>query len=168
MKQTNKVWCGVLLIGLGLQSLTVSGQNLTHTLKATLVTTPPVCTLNSGQQSTVTFGEVLLPRIDGKAYQQALPLTLNCEALANNSLTLTLQGDAVAPNFGREGILKTGNPALGLVFYAGETFQPIATGIAVTYPNLPKLTVAPVMSAVIPVTDGGNFTASATLKVEYR
>ncbi|WP_447887511.1 fimbrial protein [Serratia fonticola] len=137
--------------------------NLTLTIHA-----PPECTLNNNQQQVVHFGDVLLTRIDGNNYKHPVPLSLVCTNLAKNDLSLTLQGDATS--FSSNGALKTSNDKLGVVFYVNNTRQAINQPFAINYTTLPTLEVAPVKDAAASYldTDGGYFSASATLKVDYQ
>ena len=134
----------------------------------TLVVTPPQCILNNNNQAAVHFGDMLLTRIDGNAYMQSLPLSLTCTNLAKNELTFTLVGDPTS--FGSNGALKTSNDKLGIVFYVNDVRQAINQAVDVSYTALPSLKAAPVKNntASFNNTDGGYFTALATLKVNYQ
>lgn len=138
-------------------------------LYGTLVVTPPECVLNNNNQVPIHFGDILLTRIDGDAYRQSLPLSnFDCTDLVKNTLTFTFIGDPTS--FNSNGALKTSNNKLGIVFYVNGTRQPINEPVNVNYTALPSLTVAPVKNsgASFINTDGGNFTALATLKVNYQ
>lgn len=137
-------------------------------LYGNLVVTPPECILNNNNQAAIHFGDILLTRIDGNNYLQTLPLSLSCTGLAKNNLTLTLEGNATL--FNSEGALKTSNNKLGIAFYVNNVRQAINQPVNINYTSLPSLKVAPIknMTASFINTDGGTFTALATLKVNYQ
>lgn len=141
---------------------------LATTLSGTLVVTPPECILNNGQQQSVHFGDILLTRIDGSSYKRPVPLSLTCTNLAKNGLKMTLQGDATT--FSSSGALKTSNGKLGVAFYVNNTRQAINQPLNMSYTTLPTLEVAPVKDTAASYrdTDGGYFSALATLKVDYQ
>lgn len=146
----------------------VTAAPLTSRLMGTLVVTPPECLLNNNNQESVHFGDILLTRIDGTNYTRSVPLALNCTALAKDGLRLTLQGDITT--FNSSGALKTDNPKLGIAFYVNGTRQAMNQPFNVNYATLPTLDMAPVKSSTASYndTDGGYFTALATLKVDYQ
>lgn len=159
------------LAGLGL--LMVWGSQamaapLATTLSGTLVVTPPECILNSNQQQSIHFGDILLTRIDGSNYKRPVPLSLTCSNLVKNGLKMTLQGDATT--FNSSGALKTSNGKVGVAFYVNNTRQAINQALNISYTALPTLEVAPVKDAAASYrdTDGGYFSALATLKVDYQ
>ncbi|NCG54969.1 fimbrial protein [Serratia fonticola] len=137
-------------------------------LHGNLVVTPPECILNSSVQQSVHFGDILLTRIDGSNYKRPVPLTLSCSNLVKNNLKMTLLGEATS--FSSGGALKTSNNKLGVAFYVNGTRQAINQPVAISYTSLPTLEAAPVKngSASYSDTDGGYFTALATLKVDYQ
>lgn len=141
---------------------------LAATLSGTLVVTPPECILNNNQQQVVHFGDILLTRIDGSNYKRPVPLSLTCTNLAKNGLKMTLQGEATT--FTSSGALKTSNGKLGVAFYVNNTRQAINQALNISYTTLPTLEVAPVKDTAASYrdTDGGYFSALATLKVDYQ
>lgn len=153
--------CGLM------SSQTVFG--LGANLYGNLVVTPPECFLNNNSQETVHFGDILLTRIDGNNYKRPVPFNLTCTNLAKNTLKLTLQGDATS--FNSNGALKTNeNAKLGIAFYINNTRQAINQPINFNYAILPTIEAAPVKNTTASFidTDGGYFTALATLKVDYQ
>ncbi|EIU7559091.1 MULTISPECIES: fimbrial protein [Providencia] len=143
-----------------------SGMGLN--LSGNLVVTPPECILNNGQQQAIHFNDILLTRIDGSNYLQPLTFQLTCTQLAKNSIKLTIKGDATS--FNSNGALKTSNTKLGVAFYVNDVRQRINESINVNYTALPTIKVAPVknLTASYSNTDGGVFSALATLKVDYQ
>lgn len=149
--------------------LSVKAAEFDIGFKGTLVVTPPECILNGGNQSLIGFGDVLLTRLDGHHYQQTLPLNLSCSAsLAKPALTMMLVGESTI--FNSNGALKTSNDKLGIVFYVNDERQPINQPVNILYTSLPSLKAAPIKDSATGFNerDGGSFSASATLKVNYQ
>ncbi|MEY0692330.1 fimbrial protein [Providencia rettgeri] len=142
-------------------------SSLTVEFNGNLIITPPECILNNSQKSMIHFGDILLSRIDGVNYKHKLPFELTCTNLAMNNLTLSTQGD---PSNFNNGILKTSNPKLGLSFYINGIKQDINKKINFNYLELPSLEVSPVQNVATSFdgSDGGDFTALATLNVDYQ
>lgn len=136
-------------------------------INGNLIVTPPECILNNNQKEMIHFGDILLSRIDGMNYKHNLSLELNCTNLVKNNLTLSIQGD---PSSFNAGVLKTSNKKLGLIFYMNGVKQDINKKINIKYLDLPSLEVSPVknISSDFDDTDGGDFTALATLNVDYQ
>lgn len=158
-------WVFALFELMGNQTAFGLGANL----YGNLVVTPPECLLNNNSQETVHFGNILLTRIDGNNYKRSVPFNLTCTNLAKNTLKLTLQGDATS--FNSNGALKTNeNAKLGIAFFINDTRQAINQPVNFNYGTLPKIDAAPVKSSTASFvdTDGGYFTALATLKVDYQ
>lgn len=132
-----------------------------------LIITPPECILNNDKKEMIHFGDILLTRIDGVNYKHKLPFELSCTNLVKNNLTLSIQGEA--SNFAN-GTLRTSNSKLGMNFYINGVKQDINKKVNVKYLELPLLEVAPVknINSNFEDTDGGDFTAFATLKVDYQ
>lgn len=141
--------------------------SLTVGFNGNLISTPPECILNNSQKSMVHFDDILLSRIDGVNYKHTLTFELTCTNLAMNNLALSIQGD---PSNFNNGILKTSNPKLGLSFYINGIKQDINKKINFNYLELPSLEVSPVKNtnSSFDDTDGGDFTALATLNVDYQ
>ncbi|CAI0971856.1 fimbrial protein [Serratia fonticola] len=163
-RQVGAICLLMTALGMTLPQAQANTVNLNLTLT---ILAPSECTLNNNQQQVVHFGDILLTRIDGNNYKRPVPLSLTCTNLAKNDLALTLQGDAAS--FSSNGALKTSNDKLGVVFYVNNTRQAINQPFAINYTTLPTLEVAPVKDAAASYldTDGGYFSASATLRVEY-
>lgn len=154
---------------LALSAMTFSSaQALNIRLGGNLIVTPPECFLNSNQQESVHFGDILLTRIDGNEYKRPVPFELTCINLAKNTLKMTLQGEATA--FNSNGALKTDNAKLGVAFFVNNVRQPINQLINFTYTALPTIEAVPVKNSTANYsdTDGGDFTALATVKVDYQ
>lgn len=165
MKQLNVLFSVCMLFGIFSQC---DALTLNIGLKGRLLVTPPECILNNNQQEVVHFGDILLPRIDGVEYKHLVPMTLSCTGLVKNTLKMTLVGTGTS--FTSNGALATSNSKLGLAFYVNNVRQAINQPFNVTYTILPPLEVAPIKNsgANFSNTDGGFFTAQATLKIDYQ
>lgn len=137
-------------------------------LHGNLINSPPDCIVNNNQSEVVHFGDILLTRINGENYKRSVPLKLSCNHLLKNSLKMTLQGDTTS--FEYNGALKTSNEKLGIIFFVGDKRKAINQPIMIDYNSLPKLEAAPIKNdkANYSEIDGGYFTASSTLKIEYQ
>lgn len=157
-----------IVLSISLLIILGDAESLGLNLTGNLVVTPPECILNNNQQQIIHFSDILLTRIDGSNYQQTLIFNLTCTQLAKNLIKLTIQGDETS--FNSYGALKTSNTKLGVAFYINDVHQAINQPVNVNYTALPTIKVAPVknMAANYSNTDGGAFTALATLKVEYQ
>lgn len=157
----------LLMTAFGMTLPQAQANTVNLELSLTIIAAPE-CTLNNNQQQVVHFGDVLLTRIDGNNYKRPVPLSLACTNLSKNDLRMTLQGDATT--FSSNGALKTSNDKLGVVFYVNNTRQAINQPFAINYTALPTLEVAPVKDTAASYldTDGGDFSAFATLKVDYQ
>lgn len=126
---------------------------------------PPPCTINNNQTIRVDFGdEVMTTRIDGVNYKQAIAYSLNCEIQKSNNLKMSIQGGTAG--FGT-GLLSTNKSDLGIALYYGTQQLNINTWFNYTYPNQPVLYAVPVKRSGATLT-GGEFTASATLLIDYQ
>lgn len=126
---------------------------------------PPPCTINNNQTIRMDFGdEVMTTRIDGVNYKQAIVYSLNCDIQKSNDLKMSIQGGTVG--FGT-GLLSTNKADLGIALYYGAQRLNINTWFNYTYPNQPVLYAVPVKRNGTTLT-GGEFTASATLLIDYQ
>jgi type 1 fimbria pilin len=126
---------------------------------------PPPCTINNNQTIRVDFGdEVMTTRIDGVNYKQTIAYSLNCEIQKSNALKMSIQGNTAG--FGT-GLLRTNKSDLGIALYYETQRLNINTWFNYTYPNQPVLYAVPVKRSGATLT-GGEFTASATLLIDYQ
>lgn len=126
---------------------------------------PPPCTINNNQTIRVDFGdEVMTTRIDGINYKQTIVYSLNCDIQKSNNLKMSIQGGTAG--FGT-GYLSTNKSDLGIALYYGTQRLNINTWFNYTYPNQPVLYAVPVKRSGATLT-GGEFTASATLLIDYQ
>lgn len=165
MKRLNVSFSVCMLLGIFSQC---DALTLNVGLEGRLLINPPECILNNDQQEVVHFGDILLPRIDGVEYKHLVPMSLSCTGLVKNILKMTLVGTGTS--FTSNGALATSNSKLGLAFYVNDVRQAINQPFNVAYTTLPSLEVAPIKNsgANFSNTDGGFFTAQATLKIDYQ
>lgn len=138
--------------------------NTTITVKVTIVSPPP-CTINANSTLDVTFGnDVIISHIDGSYKKQPVPYSVVCKNMPKNAMKLQVQGTAAGFN---ASILKTNKNTMGIALLRNGNPQPVNSWIAFTYPNLPTLEAVLVRQAGATL-DGGDFSAGATMKVEYQ
>lgn len=137
----------------------------TVTVKVTVLAPLP-CVLNEKQPIEIDFGnEVMTTRIDGTNYRQKVGYTLTCSGQGKNAMRLQIKGvgaafDATA--------LQTNVNGLAIAFE-----QPVGKRLPVNgwanfdYPNLPDLYAVPVRKNGVELPTG-EFTAAATLRVDYQ
>lgn len=161
----NRRWKALALSGLLLlcpQALRAENANLQLNL---VITAPPDCA-SSPDPIIVDFGDVLSTRIDGVGYKKTqLVYALNCSAPASNLLKMTLEGLSA----GFSGALRTNIANLGIAFYRDSARVNLssASGLSFTNGSPPNLYAVPIKAAGATLTTGGNFSASATMKIDY-
>ncbi|AOE99969.1 MULTISPECIES: fimbrial protein [Serratia] len=156
---------GRALIGLaGLLALGLPPAQATTVNVRVTVLSPP-CIINGGRPIEVDFGdEVMTTRIDGVNYRRAVSYTLTCSGQSSNGLKLQVQGTAS----GFDGqLLRTSKDGLGIALMSGGRRWPINQWLNFTYPTAPTLEAVPVKSATAKLA-AGEFTAGATMKVDYQ
>ncbi|EMH4216657.1 fimbrial protein [Serratia marcescens] len=136
------------------------------TIKVTVtIVAPPPCVINNNNLIEVNFGnDVMTTRIDGSYKKQPVVYSVECKNAPNNAMKLQIQG--VSAGFDSE-VLKTNKDGLGVALLRNGNRQPINTWVNFTYPNLPTLEAVPVKQAGATLS-GGEFSAGATMKVEYQ
>ncbi|MCK1144924.1 fimbrial protein [Providencia vermicola] len=156
----------LLFLGLLISNSYAASYNLT--IKGNLKIESPECLLNTNSQKSVSFGDVLLTRLNGANYKQTIPFELTCHNILKNNLKLKVIGNPT--RFNSYGGLSTSNSKIGIVFYIDSIQQPINTLLDFNYNHLPNIEVAPIkdMSANFSDTDGGQFSATAMLQIEYQ
>lgn len=138
--------------------------NVPVNIRGTIILPPP-CIINNNQTIRVDFGdEVMTTRVDGANYKQAISYSLNCEIQKSNSLKMSIQGSPTSFN---SGLLGTNKNDLGIALYHETQQLNINTWFNYTYPNQPVLYAVPVKRGGATLT-GGEFTASATLLIDYQ
>ncbi|MEL5445946.1 fimbrial protein [Serratia ureilytica] len=136
----------------------------TVSVKVTVLAPLP-CVLNGNQPIEVNFGdEVLTTRINGENYLTPVDYKFTCTEPEKNGMRLLLAGTGA----GFDGkLLQTSVGGLGIAFLNNGSRIALNSWQNFTYPALPKLEAVPVKqaNATLPT---GEFTASATLRVDYQ
>jgi len=140
---------------------TAEAANLSF--KGTLIIPAP-CTINNNTEKEINFGNNLVTdKVDGVNYRKNVNYTLVCTNPPSNALKLRL----TATDAGYNNAIKTNMPNLGIQIYNGSSVQPLNTWFNFTYPTLPVLDAVPVKKSGTTLT-AGDFTATATLEVDYQ
>lgn len=149
-----------------------AANSVTVNIKGNLILNPP-CEITGvgGGPVEVDFSDMVIRKITGTNYQQAVPYTLTCDAADNTRVALTFKGTGATFN---AAALRTSNTNLGIRFASVSggtpTFVALNTG-AITFNNNQRLTINayPVINGGIAVTNiaAGTFTSSATLEASY-
>lgn len=126
----------------------------------------PGCTVNLNNRVDVDFGDdVVTYQVDGENYKKQIPYTLNCASLAQQGLTMTLNGNATGFD---TSLFKTDNTGLGIRILdeGGKTISPGAF-IGFNYNNQPKLYAVPVAKDAATLSTG-HFEGTATMVIAYQ
>lgn len=169
MKYLTHTAC-VILLGLSTSVLAATQHNdAAIKLSGTLIKYPP-CTFNGGNDIEVPFGDnIMIKYINGVNYKKVIvPYDLVCDTSDggySSALKLTLTGSEAS--FG-SGLLKTDKTALGIQFMTDSGNLPMNTDLNFEYSS-----GAPTLYAVLAKDDsdmltGGNFSATATITVDYQ
>lgn len=135
----------------------------TVTVNVTILAPPP-CIINDDQPVTVEFGEVMTTRVDGENYKMPVNYTLSCSEMSSNAMTLAIVGN---PTEFDTTSLQTDKNGLGVRLLDGDSPYTINSQIKFTYPDKPELYAIPVQQSGVTLT-GGEFSASATMKIAYQ
>lgn len=156
---------GLLLLGCCL--VPAVAAPLYITLSGTLIVTPPECTVNGGSTTDIVFGEVHETLIDGVNYKRtAINYGLTCTNVYSNALKMTLSWSNVV--IGGVNAVRTNRTNFGLAIYQNSTRLNNNTVINFTNGTTPALYAVPVKPRGTVLTDGGNFTGTLTMLVEYQ
>lgn len=162
MRYPKAAWLlGGLLVTL--PQVATGASTTTITVKV-MVLAPPPCTINDNKAITVEFGDVITTRVDGSNYRMPVNYSLLCTGSSTNAMTLQVQGNGAT--FDGE-VLKTNQVGLGIALQQGGLPVGINRPLNFTYPTKPDLWAVPVKQSGVTLT-GGEFTASATMKVNYQ
>ncbi len=128
------------------------------------VIAPPPCVINNGQMVEVDFGEVMSTRIDGANYKRPINYKVECKKMPTNAMKISVVGGDAGFD---SNALKTNITGLGVrILYQNKLLR-LGQTVNFTYPNIPVLEAIPVRdySATL---SGGDFSAIATLRIEYQ
>ncbi len=137
------------------------------TMSGTLIVTPPECKVNGGSTTDVVFGEVHETLIDNTSYKRTLiNYGLSCTNVYSNALKMTLSWSNVV--IGGGNAVKTNRTNFGLAIYQNTTRLNNNAVINFTNGTPPALYAVPVKPTGTVLTDGGSFTGTLTMQVEYQ
>lgn len=129
------------------------------------VLAPLPCVINGNKPIEVNFGdEVMTTRVDGENYRTLVDYSVTCDKPEKNGMRLLIAGTGA----GFDGkLLQTNVGGLGIAFLNNGARIALNSWQNFTFPVLPKLEAVPVKqaNATLPT---GEFTASATLRVDYQ
>ncbi|WPC99920.1 MULTISPECIES: fimbrial protein [Proteus] len=129
------------------------------------VIAPPPCVINNGKTVEVDFGEVMSTRIDGTNYTRPIVYNAVCKQMPVNTLKVSIVGNGASFD---ANALRTNFTGLGVrILYQNKTLR-LGQTVNFTYPDFPKLEAVPVRDYSTTLTTGGEFTATATLRMEYQ
>jgi len=157
-----KMWLyrgAYLLLGLTCFSATA---NVTVTVKGNIIA-PPSCVINSGGVSVTDFGRFNADEVDGFRHREEIPYTVTCQSPPSNLMKLRIDG--TQSDFSLA--LKTDKSNLAILLFRDNTQLLLGQWTNFTWPVLPKLYAVPFKKAGTTLT-GGDFSASATLVVDYQ
>ncbi|RNW04260.1 fimbrial protein [Serratia nematodiphila] len=134
------------------------------TVKVTVLAPLP-CTINGNQPIEVNFGDgVMTTRVDGENYRTPVEYPVTCNKPEKNAMRLLIGGAGA----GFDGqLLQTNIDGLGIAFLNNGSRIALNSWQNFTYPAFPKLEAVPVKQANV-MLPAGEFTASATLRVDYQ
>ncbi|MDU9414384.1 fimbrial protein [Pseudomonas sp. zfem005] len=140
-------------------------QAASTTFKVTVtVVARPNCVINGNKPIEVDFGEVVTTKINGSNYRVPVTYGLQCTGTNNKRLALRIAG---APATFDAAALRTSVDGLGIRLYVDDELLDVNSGShSFDYSTKPALFAVPVRQANTQLR-GGEFTAAATLKVEY-
>lgn len=137
------------------------------TLSGTLIVTPPECTVNGSSITDIPFGEVHETLIDGVNYKRTqITYGLSCTNVYSNALKMTLSWNNVT--IGGGGAVQTNRTNFGLAIYQNSNRLNNNAVINFTNGSTPALYAVPVKPAGTVLTDGGSFTGTLNMLVEYQ
>jgi len=153
-----------MVLSAGWVSLAVAGTAQSTITISMTVLNPPPCTINDGKAIEVDFGELIADDLDGIQFGRAVNIDLSCSGQRKNQLRLQFQG---TPDKAIANYLQTNHEGLAIKFFRNGQLLPLNSWLNFSWPDVPELRAAPVISNKKVLT-GGTFSASATLRVEYQ
>ncbi|CAN7539268.1 fimbrial protein [Pseudomonas solani] len=157
----NLLFATLLFAAMAQHSLTASAaDNMKFTGK---LVEPPSCTISGGKPIEVAFGDVRTDQVDGTNFKKTVDYGLKCQNADNKALKLSINGTAAPFD---AAVLTTSAADLGIKLYLDDAALEVNKKRDFTYPKAPVLAVVPVKKSGSTL-KAGDFTAAATLKVEY-
>ncbi|HFZ1934500.1 fimbrial protein [Serratia marcescens] len=163
MDSLKKITPAAVALLLGAMALPAESAS-TVTVSVTVLAPLP-CVINESKPITVDFGDdVMTTRIDGNNYRVPVEYGLTCSSTpVRNEMRLQIAGEA---GFDSR-VLKTNVKGLGIALLSNGVRIPLNSWQNFTYPVLPRLEAVPVKQSGSGLPTG-EFTSSATLRVDYQ
>lgn len=159
-RNTACLLCGLLL---ALPQIVEGSTSTTLTVKVAVVE-PPSCIINDNRAIIVNFGNMMINEVNGSNYRMPVVYTLSC-TVPSLRAKISIQGDGASFD---GAVLKTSEPGLGIKFLRQDSVQlAINKWLNFVYPDKPELWAVPVKQSGATL-HGGEFTAGATMKVDYQ
>lgn len=124
------------------------------------------CTFDSDEAITVEFGDVYINEITGDNYKKPVPYTLTCEGDAEGK-TIQMQWVGTSSSFDST-LLNTDVTGLGIKLLQNSTQVSPNTAFTIDGSSPPALEVVVVKNTGASFSNGQEFNASVTLKVDYQ
>lgn len=123
----------------------------------------PACIVNANNPISVEFGDVTITSVDGVTHKR-MPLTYSIDCPGGNTIKLQVAGTAAGFD---TTALATSISGLGIRLQKDTVTQPINSWLFFTSSSRPALWVVPLKDGVT-LLSAGEFTATASLKVDYQ
>ena len=146
--------CAIGFCANAMANLTFSG-----TLRA-----PPPCTINSGANIAVDFGEMGVNTVDGVKHRKPVTYTITCTA-STLPWSMFLTVTATATSFDTSAV-QSNVPDLGIKILRNNLPFVLNTKLSIAPASPPVLEVVPVKKSGSTLSEG-NFTATAVLVAHY-
>lgn len=126
------------------------------------------CIINNNEDIQVFFGEVDISKIDGDSYKKVpINITLSCEHLQNNTLTMQLNGNGAS--FDSDVLAVPSQEGLGIRLLNGGVAQAINEDFSVIYDGGEKINLEVVLVKEADATlNAGTFNTISTIQVSYQ
>ncbi|MDA5490309.1 fimbrial protein [Yersinia kristensenii] len=143
-------------------SVVLAASSVSIKVKYTIVA--PACTINENKAMSVDFEKVLTQKIDGKSYIKQVIYSLKCTGSGSDIYSMKIEGTAAPFN---DNALKTNITDFGIALLVNDKPLKINDSIKFSPDKKPVLHVVPIKKANAQV-KGGDFTASAVMKISYQ
>lgn len=160
----NNIRCSLMLGYLLMAAPLYAYDPITISIKGTVVATAS-CTFSSNETIDINFGDVYINDITGDNYKKTVPYTLTCQGDADGK-TVELKWTGTGASFNSD-LLTTNVTGLGIKLLEGSSQVKINAGFTIDPNAPPTLEVVLVKDSSATLSNGQEFTASATLAVNY-
>ncbi|WP_454674612.1 fimbrial protein [Achromobacter pestifer] len=123
------------------------------------------CIINRNQPIGVRFGDVQISRIDGQYKTTVIPYEVDCTRAVGAALQMKISGEGASFNKALLGIPKQAN--LGIALKRGSEALPLNNWFTFS-PAQPPILQAVLLAHTDGEITGGEFSASATMVVDYQ